>query len=435
MNRKFWTIVGASALALSMMGCGGSETEQNNGVADSGELTAKETALTAADLPDISAEDMKKFGDALNAFGSEFEHAYGKAGNYVFSPFSYHSALSMTAYGAKGETYDEMAQVLHLVGDKPAAAALNGGMRLKLRYDGQNEKSLFEIANRIWVDSNSEVVPAFSEAMDNYYKAPLKAVDFEHEYSKYVGVINAWVSNNTGGMIKNMLKDGDLSADTRMVLVNAIHFDGEWAQKFKFENTYDAKFKVSDGETNVRMMNLQANSIVYYRSDEHKYQTASMDYKGGDFAMLIVLPDEVDGLKDVAAALDAAELRKIIDGQVAHNGNIQLPKFKIETEITSEDNIATFEALGMKLAFSGAADFSEMFTNRAVYIGKIIHKAVIEVDEEGTKAAAATVVASKDSAAMPLDDFIHFRADHPFEFVLYHKASGAVLFAGQYWGK
>ena len=392
---------------------------------------------TAEELPDISEADMKTFGDALNAFGSEFEHAYGKAGSYVFSPFSYHSALSMTAYGAKGETYNEMAQVLHLVGDKPAAAALNGSMRLKLRYDGQNEESLFEIANRIWVDQKGEVVPAFSDAMDNYYKAPLKVVDFENECDKYVGVINTWVSNNTGGMIKDLLKDGDLSPDTRMVLVNAIHFDGVWARKFEAENTFDAKFKASDSEQfDVRMMNLQANSIVYYRSDEHKYQTVSMDYKGGDFAMLIVLPDEVDGLKDVAATLDAAELRKIMDGQAAHNGNILLPKFKIETEINDGDNLATFRALGMRLAFTDAADFSEMFTNRAVYIGKIIHKAVIEVDEEGTKAAAATAVASKDSAAiMPPDDFIHFRADHPFEFVLYHKASGAVLFAGQFWGK
>ena len=429
MNKKFWMILGASALVLGMMGCGSESKDENS-------LTAKEAALTAADVPEISAADMNKFGDALNAFGSAFEHAYGKAGSYVFSPFSYHSALSMTAYGAKGATYDEMAQALHLEGDKPAAAALNGGMRLKLRYDGQNEKSLFEIANRIWVDQSSEVVPAFSDAMDNYYKASLKVVDFEKDYNRYVGVINTWVSNNTGGMIKNLLKTGDLSSSTRMVLVNAIHFDGEWAQKFEFENTYDAKFKVSDGEqTDVRMMNLEADSFVYYRSDEHKYQTASMDYAGGDFAMMIVLPDEVDGLKDVAGTLDAAELRKIMDGQAAHNGNILLPKFKIETEVDGGANQKVFAALGVKLAFSGAADFSDMISNQAVYIDRIIHKAVIEVDEEGTKAAAATAVMMAEGMALPPDDFIDFRADHPFEFVLYHKASGAVLFAGQDWGK
>ncbi|MBQ9242241.1 MAG: serpin family protein [Proteobacteria bacterium] len=416
--------------ALLLAGCEGGET----GEVYEGDLVAAEAALTASEVPTVRDADMEAFGKALNAFSHEFERAADLNGSYVFSPFSYHSALSMTAYGAKGTTYDEMAKVLHLSGDKETAAALNGGMRLKLRYDGQAEKSRFEIANRIWVDQSSAIEPDFSAGMDKYYKAPLKVVDFRHEYAKYVGVINTWVSNNTGKMIPKLLSEGALSPDTRLVLVNAVHFDGEWASKFDAIRTFDDKFTSRGRALDVRMMDLDAHAFVYYRSDEHKYQTASMDYKDGKFAMLIVLPDAPDGLPDVAATLDAAELRKILDGQDWHAGNILLPKFKVETEIADEVNQKAFESLGMSLAFSGAADFSGMVSNQSVLISKIVHKAVIDVDEAGTKAAAATAIVVGAMAGDISEDFIKFHADHPFAFFLYHKASGSVLFAGQYWG-
>ena len=405
------------------------------------ELTAVEKTLTSADVVKVSADDMKLFGDNLNAFSQEFEKELGVKKSYVFSAFSYHSALSMTAYGAMGDTYNEMAKAIHLDSDKEKAAKLNGDMRINLRFDGQDEKSKFEIANRIWIDKSAEIVPAFNEGMDKYYKAPLKVVDFKNDYAKYVNVINTWVSNNTGNMIENLLSPNALSADTRMVLVNAIHFDGEWEQKFEYKNSYDGEFNVSKTKKeDARMMNLDTHQFVYYKSEENKYQTASMDYKGGKFAMLIVLPDEIDGLAAVAAKLDGAEIRKILDGQDLHNGNIEIPKFKIETEINAADNKTIFTKLGMEKAFvAGVADFTGMIVpnedNPAIHIGSIIHKAIIEVDEEGTKAAAATAVIVDAGAAMPPEDFVHFTADHPFEFVLYHKASGTILFSGQYLGK
>ncbi|MBQ9817765.1 MAG: hypothetical protein IJM59_09950 [Proteobacteria bacterium] len=404
-------------------------------------LVAAEKALTKADVKNVSEADVKKYGDNLNAFSHEFEAAYKAEKSYVFSPFSYHSALSMAAYGALGDTYDEMAKTIHLDGDKDAAAELNGNMQVRLRFDGQTETSKFEIANRIWVDQTSNVVPAFTEGMNKYYKAPLKVVDFKNNYAKYIPVINDWVSNNTGNMIKNLLKDGDLTDQTRMVLINAIHFDGEWDRKFEYENTHSREFNVSKTQkANVKMMSLHAHQFVYYRSDENKYMTASMDYKGGQFAMLIVLPDDIDGLANVASHLDGAEIRKIMDGQALHNGTISIPKFKIETTIASSQNLEIFNAMGIKKAFvPGDADFKGMITpnedNPAVHIGQIIHKAIIDVDEEGTKAAAVTEIGMDAGAAVPPDDFVDFVADHPFEFILYHKSSGTILFAGLYRGE
>ena len=154
-------------------------------------------------------------------------------------------------------------------------------------------------------------------------------------------------------------------------------------------------------------------------------------------AMLLVIPDEVDGIATVASKLDSAEIRKILDNQASHNGTITMPKFKIATTIDADKNKSTFKSLGMVKAFNGDADFSGMIVpneeNGGLYIGAIIHKAVIEVDELGTKAAAATAVAMEKNSA-PGEDFIDLRADHPFEFVLYHKGSGTILFSGQYYG-
>lgn len=451
--KKAGLYVTALAFALAGFGCSGSvssgdvkdstvkedtadaeKAAEPAGTVDAKDLTAKEAALTAADVPEVSADDMKKYGDALNAFSHEFEAQYAGAASYVFSPFSYHSALSMAAFGAKGATYDEMAKVLHFAGNAEDAASLNGGMRLKLRFDGQNEASKLEIANRIWVEQTAEVVPAFDDGMARYYKAPLKLADFKQNYSEYLGVINTWVSNNTSNMIQNLLENDALTDLTRMVLVNAIRFDGKWEYPFEPFKTKNADFHVSaDSTVPVRMMSLADGLVDLYRSDEGQYTAVSLDYEGKTFGMLIVLPDEIEGLSTVAPKLDGAVLRGILDGLKPTPYKVSIPKFKIETEVDIQRNKAIFSALGMATAFGETADFSGMLTGEDIKIGAIVHKAIIEVDEAGTKASAATAVAAvANSADLDVKRFV---ADHPFEYVLYHKASGAVLFAGQFWGK
>ena len=202
-------------------------------------------------------------------------------------------------------------------------------------------------------------------------------------------------------------------------------------ERFK---TKDADFHVSAESTvPVRMMTLNDGLVDLYRSDEGLYTAVSLDYEGKTFAMLIVLPDEIEGLKTLAPKLDGAGLRGILDGLKPTPYKVSMPKFKIETEVDINRNKAIFTALGMPTAFGETADFSGMLAGEDIRIGAIVHKAIIEVDENGTKASAATAVAA---AANSIDmDLKHFVADHPFEYVLYHKASGAVLFAGQFWGK
>ena len=437
MNTKIMaSLLTASLLAL---GCSNSDNNNdndniNNDAAISVEMT--EQALTAADVPNLTDNaKIKQFADGLNDFSKAFSDAYGNKGSYVYSPFSIHSAMSMAAYGTAGDTYKELAAALHLDEDRDAAAKLNGDMRLRIRYDGQDPKSTFNIANRIWIDKEINVLDSFKTSMDKNYKAPLQIVDFQGHSKDIVGIINQWVSNNTANMIKKLVDEMSVTASTKLVLANAVYFNGKWLSPFKHESTSSKDFHVSSSETQKVDMMSQSGHFQTYSGD--KYQALVMDYAleaGGSspFAMLFILPNEVDGLSSVSATLSSEEITKIIANAESKSGSISIPKFRIETELA--DCVDIFKKLGVSHAFADA-DFSNMVSNTSLQIGRIIHKAVIEVDEDGTKAAAATAVIGKNGAAMPEFQFV---ADHPFAFAIIHRAAKgipAVLFAGQYVGK
>ena len=445
MSKKLLTsLLTASLLAFGCSNSDDNNSNTNNNGQDptinkdaviSVEMT--EHALTAADVPELNdASKIKAFADGVNAFSKEFIDAYQPKGSYVYSPFSIHSAVSMAAYGTAGDTYNELASALHLDSDRDAAAKLNGDMRLRIRYDGQDPKSVFNIANRIWVDGSVNVLDSFKTSMDKNYKAPLQVVDFIAHADDIVGIINQWVSNNTGEMIKNLLAKGQLTADTRMVLVNAVYFNGKWLSPFEHESTYSQDFHISSSETKqVEIMHQKGGFKVY---DGANYQALVMDYAleaGGPspFAMLIILPNEIDGLASVSATLTADEISKMVAQSSVKNGYIAFPKFKIETDI--QNAVEIFEKLGVSHAFSDA-DFSNLTKDMSLFISKIIHKAVIEVDEDGTKAAAATAVIADEAASVEPEPELKFVADHPFAFAIVHRAENipTVLFAGQYLG-
>ena len=229
-------------------------------------------------------------------------------------------------------------------------------------------------------------------------------------------------------MIQNILPPDSITRDTRFALVNAVYFDGEWQSKFKKEATKEnADFKVSKSETIKVDMMRKTEHLPYYKGDG--YQAVTLDYKNQTFAMMILLPDDIDGLSEMMHDLDEGEIWRIIDeSTTTHNVRLSLPKFHVESEMNAVD---VLKEMGMKKAFDVDADFSNMTSHKPLFIQHIIHKAIIDVDEAGTKAAAATVIIANDSAAMPEDEIV-FTADHPFAFVLFHKSSGAALFTGQF---
>ena len=432
--RTFKIFLCAAAIACFAAGCSDSDSDSNHDTIPGNSKAAvdvqmTETALTAADVPAVDNAKAQKWGDELNAFGIDFMHKLDMKSNLVFSPFSLHSALSMAACGANGDTLKEMAEVLHVSNDVTEIAKDNGAMRLNLRYDGQTEGSQFAIANRIWVDQSSEVVPEFKTLMTEQFKAPLQIVSFQKYADDVMNIINEWVSNITNGMIKELISPGIITSDTRMVLVNAIHFDGKWENKFETENTHDREFLVNGTQAkDIPMMN-QVATINYFENSD--YKAIVMPYEGNKFSMIFILPLENDKLPQIVANLSETDISGIMKDSNKESVAILLPKFKIETDLHANK---VLQAQGMILALDDeAADFSKMISNQGIFIKYVIHKAVIDVDEEGTKAAAATAVIAEQRGS----DFEGrvFHADHPFAFALVHNASNGIMFAGQYVGE
>jgi len=249
-------------------------------------------------------------------------------------------------------------------------------------------------------------------------------VDFVGATEKSRQAINLWVEDQTNKKIKDLIPQGVLTALTRLVLTNAIYFKGDWASQFKESATKDASFKLGGGKTVQAPLMYQKGKFGY--KEDRDVQVLSMPYKGDDLSMVVVLPKKVDGLADVTANLTAAKIDAWTTRLYKRDVYVHLPKFKVESQFGLNDVLAK---MGMPDAFdSSKANLSGMNGARNLYISAVIHKAYVDVNEEGTEAAAATaVVVALRSAPRRTT----FRADHPFLFLIRHNKTGAILFMGR----
>ena len=236
--------------------------------------------------------------------------------------------------------------------------------------------------------------------------------------------INTWVEDNTAKKIKDLIPSSVLDASTRMVLTNAVYFKGTWQVEFDKKETKDGPFTGMDGKkTDVPLMHMKAH--LRYADTDH-LQAVELAYKGGETAMTVLLPKKADGLADVEKKLTADTLDAVHKGMRKIEVTLTLPRFKIETKYTLNDPL---KALGMKDAFDGKADFTGMAEAEKLFIAAVLHKAFVEVNEEGTEAAAATaVVVAKHGGSPPREVFT---ADRPFLFVSRHLPTDTVLFHGR----
>ena len=342
--------------------------------------------------------------------------------NVFFSPLSISTALGMTYAGARGNTETQMAGVLHfgLPQDElhAAFAALAGKLN---RPDAQGYR--LKIANALWGQKDYPFAASFLDLVKKYYEGGFNTVDFAGDTEGSRQIINLWVEKNTAGKIKDLLHQGDISRLTRLVLTNAIYFKGDWAAKFKPEETRTAPFYVRPGETaDVSMMH-QTGRFGYAAPDG--LQVLELPYAGGELSMIVLLPR--DGAEDLDAKLAAGELNSWLAGLEEREVAVYLPKFKFEARYGLGGLLAK---MGMPDAFDlPPADFSGMTGGKDLYISKVIHQAFIEVNEEGSEAAAATaVVMNTKSVAPPIPEF---KADRPFVFLIRHKPTGAILFMGR----
>ncbi len=345
-------------------------------------------------------------------------------GNLFFSPYSISTALAMTYAGARGETEKQMAKTLHFSLPQERLHPAFGTLEKQLNAAGKKGNYELSVANALWGQKGYGFLKPFLELTEKNYGAGLKEVDFVRQTEKVRKTINAWVEEKTKDKIKELIKPGVLGALTRLVLTNAIYFKGDWASKFEEKNTKPAPFHISKERSEEAAMMYQKEEFKY--AQKEKLQILELPYKGEELSMVVLLPEEVDGLAELESSLTPERLAEWTKRLHKREVMVYLPKFKMTSKFGMAEMLA---AMGMPDAFSGAVDFSGMNGKRDLFISAVIHKAFVEVNEEGTEAAAATGVVMK-LTAVPAPPPV-FRADHPFIFVIKDNNSGSILFMGR----
>ncbi|MBV9379449.1 MAG: serpin family protein [Streptosporangiaceae bacterium] len=358
------------------------------------------------------------------AFGTDlYRRLSAGAGNVVFSPASIAAALRMALCGARGETAAELAAALHLNGpeEAPEGLAAMGSIRA-------GDDVTFRAPNTMWVQSGFPLRQEFLASLAATVSA--ETADFMRDAEGARERINDTVSDQTEGKITDLLPRGLIDYWTRLVLVNAVYLKAPWASPFPAAGTRDSDFYTErNGTSRVPMMHLEA-SLSYRRGDG--YAAVLLPYRGSDLAMAIVLPD--GPLASLETPLTREGLRGVLDGLRAAprvRMRLDLPKFRLTAGFRLDD---TLKALGVVLAFddTGRADFSGITEAKLLRIKAVVHKAYIDVDEQGTEAAAATAVVMQTlSLIRPPDPVVTMIVDRPFLFAITDTATGLPLFLGQ----
>ncbi|MCP4573863.1 MAG: serpin family protein [bacterium] len=382
------------------------------------------TALLLAALP-ITAfgGGSIDIAPAVNSFGVDLHHAlHAEDGNLFLSPASISYALGMTRTGARGRTAAEMDQVLHLTGSEGDAVAYSRLMDSLLEG---NDAVTLRLANRLYGQTGLGFRAEFLATVDRHFRGGFEEVDYRADAERARGLINTWVSDQTAARIPELLVPGTVGHSTRLVLVNAIYFLGDWQIRFPAENTRPRPFHLADGTTaDVPMMS--ETSIFGYAAPAG-LQVLALPYKGGTLEMIVLLPTAKEGLDGLAGRLNSDTLAAWLAGPAPTRTRVVLPKFEFTSEFLLRE---TLVGLGMRAAFTGAADFSGMVSGGGLAVDDVVHKAYVRVDEKGTEAAAATGVIMK-TTAMPPPPAAEFVADRPFLFLIRHIPTGTVLFQGR----
>ncbi len=346
--------------------------------------------------------------------------------NLVFSPFSIASAMAMTYVGARNETAEEMAATLYF---SPDQAWFHQHMALYIEQlrSMAGEKTSINIANSLWAQYEYPFLPSFFDTLKEHYGPRLFRADFYRgDRAAIAGRINAWVEDETRGKIRDLLSAQALTEDTRLVLVNALHFLSAWMV------TFDEKLTKKDNFYTLSQGAVQRDFM--FRSDDFRlyedelFQMIELPYERG-FSMLVLLPRKNVELKDLEKNLTARMLADGLDNMQVYPTEVWMPKFSIESKANLEQLLG---GLGMPLAFSNRADFSGMTGNDSLKIDKVIHQAMIEVNEAGTEAAAATaVIMVRKTSIMPVGEKKTFRADRPFVFAIKENRDNGILFLGR----
>lgn len=382
--------------------------------------------------PTASQDDLEDHADDINEFALDLYRKLAQQdGNLIYSPYSIYQAFLMVYAGANAQTKAEIAEVLDIDADEGEDVHnLMNALNVLLttppaNLDEDAQPLEFNVANALWVQQDIEFEKDFLDTLSENYNAGLKLVDFSNS-EEARQAINLWIAAQTNDKIKDLIPEGVLDELTRLVIANAVYFKGAWQHTFDPANTADEAFFALDGtEQTVEMMSNSYTGAALVFDD---YQAVKLPYQGGNYAMAAIMPTGDFGTFE--ENLDENKIEDILEefegifGQV----NLRMPKFEIESSFDLGEQL---KALGMIQAFdSQLADLTGMSDQIDLYITDVLHKAYIDVNEDGTEAAAATVI-SIGTTSMPADSW-EITLDHPFIYVIYETTTNTIVFMGRF---
>jgi len=347
--------------------------------------------------------------------------------NIFFSPFSISTVLAMTQLGSRGNTLQQMRNVMHLSAipsDNELAKAYSSILST-LQFKDKNVT--LNTANRMYVQNAFSILDEFKQKIVDHFKSDVSSVNFQSDAEQTRNDINNWVLEMTNNKIKDLLPEGVLDALTRVVLINAVYFKGDWLKQFKQSSTNPQPFQLnSNRQVTVQMMKMKSK---FYYAENKKYdcKVLEMPYVGDRLSMFIVLPNQIEGLVDLESKLSVEAMETLASYMDETTVQVQFPKFKLEESYSMNDLLIS---LGMEDLFSiDRADLSGITGDNSLYVSSVVHKAFVEVNEQGSEAAAATG-AVMNLRSMPAYSNARFVADRPFIFFIRDQTTGLVLFMG-----
>ena len=366
----------------------------------------------------------EEFGKSLYAVIKETEE-----GNILFSPYSVAAVLAMLSEGARGETLDMMRRMMHL----PEAETLRVGYKDSipvLRTNERcNENLTLDTANTAFVMEGFQVLDEFQKSLKENYHANMSSVDFA-DNEKAARTINDWVASKTQNKITDLIQADSLSALTRLLLVNAVYFEAAWETQFDKENTAPGMFSVARSlSKKVPMMSLMNHKMNFADLDQLDCSMIELPYKGNRIVMQVILPNQINGVFDLENKLSEGDLNSLFSENMENiRVDLTLPRFKLFHSLSLSDSL---KQMGMADMFSaGKADFSGITGTRDLFVSSVIQKIFVEVNEEGSEAAAATKVVVRFMSRPPTENQT-FNVDHPFIFIIRDRLTGMILFQGR----
>jgi len=364
--------------------------------------------------------------NANNQFALDlYSQLKNSEGNIFFSPYSISTALAMTYEGARGKTADEIQSVFHFPTDgnlrKSSFAAIHN------QLNKTDAKYKLNIVNALWAQNDYKFLDDYLTTLQQYYAGKATNVDFKNSTEEARQTINKWVESKTNNKIKDLFPQGSLNDMTRLVLTNAIYFKGTWIKQFEKSQTKDEDFRVSSADTiKVPMMRRTDKNAKFNYAEDDNTQILEMPYEGDKLSMMVLLPKN-DNLSSLESSLSLEKINGWRNKFREQRVDVFMPKFTFDTKYFMNETLAK---MGMPTAFTYDADLSGMDGTQNLFIQKVIHQAFVDVNEEGTEAAAGSGVSVGLLKSIAPQTTI-FRADHPFVFVIQDKDNGNILFLGR----